>query len=76
MCGMSTVAEIKAAIDRLSPEERCELEALLHPREDDDWDRQMKQDATAGKFAAMNHEADEAHKKGETIPLSDILHEP
>ena len=25
---MSTVAEIKAAIDLLSPQERCELEAL------------------------------------------------
>jgi hypothetical protein len=45
---MSTVAEIKAAIDQLSPEERCELEALLHPCKDDDWDKQMKRDA-AGK---------------------------
>ena len=42
---MSTVAEIKAAIDQLSPQERCELEAWLHPFEDDDWDRQMKRDA-------------------------------
>ncbi|HZV34765.1 MAG TPA: hypothetical protein VFB72_09360 [Verrucomicrobiae bacterium] len=56
--GMSTVAEIKAAIDKLSPEERCELEALLHPCQDDEWDRQMKQDAAAGKFQAMNREAD------------------
>jgi hypothetical protein len=31
---MSTVAEIKSAIDRLSPREREELEAWLHP----DWD--------------------------------------
>ena len=45
---MSTVAEIKAAIDQLSPQERCELEALLHPFEDDDWDRQMKRDAEPG----------------------------
>jgi hypothetical protein len=42
---MSTVAEIKAAIDLLSPQERCELEALLHPWTDDDWDRQMANDA-------------------------------
>jgi len=42
------VAEIKAAIDRLSPQERCELEALLHPFEDDDWDRQMMRDAEPG----------------------------
>jgi hypothetical protein len=42
---VSTVAEIKAAIDQLSPQERCELEALLHPWAEDDWDRQMKADA-------------------------------
>jgi len=45
---MSTVAEIKAAIDQLSPQERCELEALLHPWADDDWDRQMAADAEPG----------------------------
>ena len=45
---MSTVAEIKAAIDQLSPQERCELEALLHPSPDDEWDHQMKADAEAG----------------------------
>ena len=70
---MSTVAEIKAAIDKLTPEERCELEALLHPCEDDDWDRQMKRDAAAGKLEALNREADAAHAAGQTIPLSDIL---
>lgn len=45
---MSTVTEIKAAIDQLSPQERCELEALLHPWPDDDWDRQMRADAKSG----------------------------
>jgi hypothetical protein len=45
---MSTVAEIKAAIDQLAPQQRCELEALLHPWTDDDWDRQMADDAGPG----------------------------
>ena len=45
---MSTVAEIKEAIDQLSLKERCELEALLHPFADDNWDRQMKRDAEPG----------------------------
>jgi len=45
---MSTVAEIKAAIDQLSPQERCELGALLRPWEGDDWDRQMAADAVPG----------------------------
>jgi hypothetical protein len=46
--GMSTVAEIKAAIDQLSPQQRCELEALLHPWAEDDWDRRMIADAEIG----------------------------
>ena len=45
---MSTVMEIKAAIDRLTPQERCELEALLHPWQDDAWDKQMAADAAPG----------------------------
>jgi hypothetical protein len=45
---MSTVAEIKRAIEKLSPQEHCELEALLHPWPDDDWDRQMQADAEPG----------------------------
>ena len=50
---MSTVAEIFNAIQELSLQERCELEALLHPFEDDEWDKQMKRDAAAGKFGTV-----------------------
>ena len=73
---MSTVAEIKAAIDQLSLQERCELEALLHPFADDEWDKQMKSDAAAGKFGALHDAADAEHAAGKTIPLTDILREP
>jgi hypothetical protein len=45
---MSRVEEIKAAIEQLSPEERCELAALLNPIEDDDSDRQMKKNGEPG----------------------------
>jgi len=46
---MSTVAEIKEAIAKLSPQEYCELMAQLYPRlPDDEWDKQMKADAAAG----------------------------
>ncbi len=55
---MSTVTEIKEAIDRLSPQEYCELMSVLHPFEDDDWDRQMTADVAAGKFVAMNEKAE------------------
>ena len=73
---MSTVAEIFTAIQELSLQERCELEALLHPFEDDDWDKQMKRDTAAGKFGALHDAAEAEHAAGKTIPLTDILREP
>ncbi len=50
MSGMSTVAEIKAAISGLSLEERAEVARCLHEWEDDGWDRQMQRDLAAGKL--------------------------
>ena len=69
---MSTVAEIKAAIDQLSPQERCELEALLHPFEDDDWDRQMKRDAgPGGKLHRLMEASEKNAKAGKLVDLPD-----
>ena len=73
---MSTVAEILAAIPLLTLEERAEVARCLNECQDDDWDRQMKRDAAAGKFNALNREADAEHAAGKTIPLNDILREP
>jgi len=39
---VSTIAEIKAAIERLPPQERTELEEWLHP----DWDRPLPHNET------------------------------
>ena len=72
---MSTVEEIKSAIGRLSLEERAEILSELCGWTDDDWDRQMKRDAAAGKFSALNREAEAAHAAGQTRPLDDILGE-
>jgi hypothetical protein len=55
---MSAVESIKAAIEKLSVEERAEITAELCGWTDDDWDRQMKADGAAGKFASLNREAD------------------
>ncbi len=63
---MSTVAEIKEAIAKLSPREYCELMAELHPLPDDEWDKQMKADAAAGKFDEMNRHALADHEAGLT----------
>jgi hypothetical protein len=67
---MSTVAEIYTAIQELSLQERCELEALLHPFEDDDWDRQMKRDAEPGGKLYKLMEASE--KNAEAGKLVDL----
>jgi hypothetical protein len=67
---MSRVEEIKAAIEQLSPEERCELAALLNPMEDDDWDRQMKKDAEpGGKLDRLMEAAAKEHKEGKSLPF-------
>jgi hypothetical protein len=73
---VSTVQEIKSAIERLSLEERAHLVAELCGWTDDDWDRQMKADAAAGKFTVLNEDAGNAYESGRTKPLDDILHEP
>ena len=69
---MSTVEEIRTAIERLSLEERAQIIAELCGWTDDDWDRQMKADAAGGKFAALNREADAAHAAGQTRPVKRI----
>lgn len=46
---MTTLREIKAAIDRLSPQESCQRMAMLHPGVADEWDRQMAADAAEGR---------------------------
>ena len=44
--------EIKAAIEKLSPSERAELDTFLQEA-DDAWDRQMRADAKAGKLDCL-----------------------
>ena len=56
---MSSVEAIMAAIHKLSVKERAELERALHGGVDDEWDRQMKADAAAGRFDAILKQVDE-----------------
>jgi hypothetical protein len=51
---MGTLKEIKSVIEQLPLEERAVLIAELCGWTDDDWDRRMKSDAKAGKFAVLN----------------------
>ena len=67
---MSRVKEIKAAIDQLSPEERCELAALLNSADEDEWDRQMKEDAAPGqKLHRIMEAANQEYKEGKSLPF-------
>jgi hypothetical protein len=72
---VSTVAEIKEAIARLSPQEYCELMADLFPHADDEWDKQMKADADAGRLDFIDREVEQAKRDGTLIPLDRILAE-
>ena len=70
---MGTVAEIREAIEKLSLEERATLMSELMGFEDDDWDRQMKADAAAGKFDEMHAKAVEDLQAGRCPSLEEGL---
>ena len=72
---MTTLIEIKAAIDRLTPQEYCELMAMLHPSLDDEWDRQMAADLAAGRLDGIIAAAREEIEAGRTIRLESVLAE-
>jgi hypothetical protein len=55
---MSTVEEIKAAIDTLSLSERGQLERMLHGWTDDEWDRQITDDASSGRLDKLIADVD------------------
>jgi hypothetical protein len=59
---MSNVERIKAEIDALTWQERCELNALLQNWPDDDWDRQM---TAEGKFDSVMDKATAAYRAGQ-----------
>ncbi|MEI9961105.1 MAG: hypothetical protein WDM76_08195 [Limisphaerales bacterium] len=61
---MSTVAEIKAALPKLTLEEREEIARYLHDF-DDDWDRQMAEDAKpGGKLHRLMEQSEAEFKAG------------
>jgi ribosome recycling factor len=50
---MSTVQEIKAAIPKLTLEERAEVVRSLHDWQHDEWDAQIKQDVSKGRLRKL-----------------------
>jgi hypothetical protein len=59
---VSKVEQIKAQIDALTWQERCELNALIQNWPEDGWDRQM---AAEGKFDRIMEKASDEFRAGE-----------
>jgi hypothetical protein len=55
---MSTIEEVEAAVQRLSPEERAAFRAWFAEFDAHEWDRQLEADVAAGRLDWL---ADEAH---------------
>jgi len=66
---MSTVLEIKQAIERLSHGEFRELAEWFDERKADQWDRQIEEDAKAGKLDRFAAEALREFHEGKTRRL-------
>jgi hypothetical protein len=62
---MTKVEEIRQTIEKLTPRERAELNALLQNWTEDEWDRQMTLDsAPGGKLDTLRQQAEAEVKAG------------
>ncbi len=67
------IDELKAEIEKLDPRAFSELRFWMNTHDDDEWDRQMEEDAASGAldaaFGEMAARASEDHRRGLTRPL-------
>jgi hypothetical protein len=66
---VSTVDEIKQAIERLPKTEFWRLSEWVIRKHDDEWGRQIEQDIRAGKLDKLAEEAVDEYKAGKTRPF-------
>ena len=64
-----SIEEIKAAIPKLTLEERAEVARVLHCWEDDDWDQQIREDLAKGKLNELLTRIDDDVNVGKFSPL-------
>jgi hypothetical protein len=64
-----SLAEIKSAVDQLSPKEFAELVAFIRERDEDAWDKQFEEDVSAGKLDHLAKKADTDFEAGRCTPL-------
>lgn len=65
---MSTVQEIEIAIQQLPREETFRLREVIQHRFDDEWDRQLANDAESGLLDEFAEAALAEHKAGMSTP--------
>ncbi len=70
---MSTLAEIEAEIAKLPPTEFRELLSRLKARSEDEWDRQMEDDAKTGRLDRLFARMEEESAGQPEVPLDDFL---
>lgn len=70
---MRTVAEIQAAIERLSPAEKLKLGKWFAEMQADAWDAQIEEDIRAGRLDHLIAQADADIAAGRTRPLDEVL---
>jgi hypothetical protein len=70
---MSTVAEIQAEIERLTPTEKRELEQWFAEIQADAWDAQIEKDIKAGRLDHLIAQAEADIAAGRTKPLDEVL---
>ena len=61
---MSTVQEVEAALQRMTPEERAVFRAWYAEFDADEWDRQIEGDVVAGRLDWLIAEARGENRQG------------
>jgi hypothetical protein len=59
-----SLAEIKSAVDELTPSELAELALFIGERDNAAWDKQIDNDAASGKLDSLFAEADNERANG------------
>lgn len=63
---MSTVEEIRRAIEQLPREDFLKISEWIVRRQEEEWDRQIEDDIRAGRLDKLAEEALREHREGKT----------
>ena len=70
---MSTVAEIENALRALPVQDARTIADWLQDYLDEQWDRQIEQDAKSGKLDKLAEQALAQYNAGKTKPLNEVI---